>query len=744
MKYVYRSNALQRQRYNRLSLSPPAVRHKFVNFAQNQDMKTLYIAALCLLVSVGALAQKSRLTIEESVLGQFRQFAPENRSGLEFLPGSEKYVFVKDNNLMIGDVKGKETIWLTLEQFKAFTGGPAVEAMPRFTWTSENNAYFQHADTYFYHVDFKAKKITKGAMAIGDGEVSDYHAASTNYAYNLKNDLLISVKGNTHQITKNKEGVVSGQSISRNEYGIEKGTFWSTNGDYLAFYEKDESNVTFYPLTNYKTEPATIRNIRYPMAGDASEIVRVGVYDVANKKTVYLNIADSESDQYYATNLAWSPDNTLYIVWMNRQTTELRLIAYDIKTGKKRAELFTEKDDKWVEPVKPITFIPNQPNQFLWYSYRDGFHQWYKYDTSGKLLGKMNVTFEMTDFLGFDTKNEYFFAMGTGENPTEMHAYRVKLADMTAQKITSIPGVHHVSISGSGKFMLDTYSSITIPNKIDLTLIGGKNVANLLTAKDPLESKTIGTTEIFDIKAEDGTALWCRLIKPSHFDPKKKYPVVVYVYNGPHVQLVNNSYLGGASLWMHYLAEEGYLVFTVDGRGSMNRGKAFEQAIHRQLGSAEIADQLSGVNWLKKQPFVDPNRLGVHGWSFGGFMTTGLMLRTPNIFKVGVAGGPVIDWTLYEVMYTERYMDMPQENEEGYKTADLTQYVKNLNGKLLMIHGADDDVVVMQHNIKFLKTCIDNGKQVDFFVYPGHPHNVRGKDRVHLMTKVIDYFKANL
>jgi dipeptidyl-peptidase-4 len=315
---------------------------------------------------------------------------------------------------------------------------------------------------------------------------------------------------------------------------------------------------------------------------------------------------------------------------------------------------------------------------------------------------------------------------------------------MSTQKITSADGVHSISVSGSGKFVLDTYSNLTSPNKIDLNVVLGKSIKNLLTSKNPYANKIIGQTEIFTIKGADGTDLYCRLIKPSNFDPNKKYPVVFYVYNGPHVQLVTNSFLGGASLWMHYLAEDGYLVFTVDGRGSSNRGKAFEQAIHRQLGTAEIQDQMSGVNWLKSQKYVDASRMGIHGWSFGGFMTTNMMLRTPGTFKVGVAGGPVIDWKLYEVMYTERYMDTPQENPDGYKAADLTQYVKNLQGKLLMIHGTDDDVVVMQHNMKFMKACIDNGKQVDFFAYPGHPHNVRGKDRVHLMTKVIEYLEANL
>jgi dipeptidyl-peptidase-4 len=266
----------------------------------------------------------------------------------------------------------------------------------------------------------------------------------------------------------------------------------------------------------------------------------------------------------------------------------------------------------------------------------------------------------------------------------------------------------------------------------------------LLKSEDRLKNYNVGTTEIFNINANNGTSLYCRLIKPSNFDPEKKYPVVVYVYNGPHVQLVTNSYLGGSSLWMNYLAEQGYLVFTVDGQGSAHRGKEFEQIIHRQLGTQEMADQLAGVEWLKKQSYVNPARMAVHGWSFGGFMTTSLMLRAPGTFKVGVAGGPVIDWRLYEIMYTERYMDTPQENTEGYDLSNCTNRADKLQGKLLMIHGADDNVVVLQHNMRFLKACVDKKIPVDFFVYPGHEHNVRGKDRVHLMNKIITYITDNL
>jgi dipeptidyl-peptidase-4 len=234
------------------------------------------------------------------------------------------------------------------------------------------------------------------------------------------------------------------------------------------------------------------------------------------------------------------------------------------------------------------------------------------------------------------------------------------------------------------------------------------------------------------------------MIYPAAFDSTKKYPVLVYVYGGPHAQMITNSWLGGADLWLYYMAQQGYIVFTMDNRGSMNRGLEFENATFRDLGKVEMEDQLAGVSYLKKLKYVDGARMGVYGWSFGGFMTTSLMTRTPDVFKLGVAGGPVIDWRMYEIMYTERYMDMPQNNAKGYHDADLTNYAKDLKGKLLLIHGTNDNVVLWQHTLTYLKKCVDEGVLIDYFVYPGHEHNVLGPDRVHLMRKISQYFKENL
>lgn len=690
---------------------------------------------------------QQKLTIDEAVLGQFRQFAPKTIDQLQWIKASDTYSFVKENALFIGKVKGKgiESKLISLEEINTIRGGEALKSMPEINWISPEKFWFDNG-AGFTEIELKTKKADNYCTYKSAYLNQDYHQGSHRLAYTIDNNLYVSDNGKEATITKNEKNIVSGQSVSRNEYGISKGTFWSPNGGKLAFYQKDEVNVTDYPLTNYKDTPATVKMIKYPMAGGKSELISVGVYDLSTGKTIYLNLDGGKpNDQFYATNLTWSPDNQhIYIAWINRGTTEIQFKMFDSASGKEVSTLFTEKDSRWVEPLFPAYFLPNVSDKFLWISQKDGFNNLYLYDTKGKLIGQTKFNFDITEFLAFDTGGQYAFVMATGENPTEQNCYRVNLSDFTFNKVSIAGGVHRVQVSGSGMFVIDQFSSLTVPNKIDIVQAEGRLVKNLLIAEDPYAGKSIGKTELFSLKASDGSDLWCRIIKPTNFEPKKKYPVMFYLYGGPHAQMVTNSYLGGASLWMNYLAEEGFIVFTLDNRGSAHRGKNFQQVIHRQLGTVEMEDQLVGVEWLKKQAFVDASKMAIHGWSFGGFMTTTMMLKSPDTFKVGVAGGPVIGWDMYEVMYGERYMDTPQENPEGYKNSDLTGFVKNLKGDLLMIHGMDDDVVVMQHNIKFMKACVDNKVQVDFFAYPGHPHNVRGKDRVHLMTKVIDYIMEKL
>ncbi len=285
--------------------------------------------------------------------------------------------------------------------------------------------------------------------------------------------------------------------------------------------------------------------------------------------------------------------------------------------------------------------------------------------------------------------------------------------------------------------MIDQFSGTTTPRNISIKDLSYKTIQTLLIAENPLKDYAIGRQLQISLPAANGRPqLYTRIILPPNYDSTRKYPALVYLYGGPHLQLITNNWLYGADLWLHYMAQQGFIVFSMDNRGSANRGLEFENAVHGKLGTVEMEDQLAGLQMLKTAiPNVDPTRIGVYGWSFGGFLTTSLMTRNPGQYQVAVAGGPVIDWNLYEIMYTERYMDTPQENPEGYKTNNLLNHIDSLQGKLMLIHGTSDDVVLWQHSLLYIKKCVEKRKQLDYFVYPGHLHNVLGPDRVHLLQK---------
>ena len=674
-------------------------------------------------------------------MGYYNGLYPENITGLQWVPGTELYSAINSNILYVFDNTGKIKKKLTLAEIKTTLKNPELSYMPRLTWESPTEIHLTLKDKLYILDPFK-NELKKFITLPDRFENIDFHFNSESIAYTQENDLFIWRDGQETRVTKNNEHNTSGQAIARYEFGISKGTFWSPSGAFLAFYEKNEENVTEYPLLDYSSTPASSHPIKYPMAGQLSEHGRVGIVDSETGETTYLQQMGEEDS--YVTNIAWSPDNQfIYLAHLNREQTSMALNKYNRK-GDFLKTIYQEFDEEYVEPENPPYFIPNGKGEFIWITEKNGFSNLVLMNDDGIIRELTNLTYEITDFIGFNSKGTKAFFHATGENPTENHGYAVELETGTVTQLTSGNGTHTISVSESGKFYIDNYSSTTIPGKTTLYHTTKSKSWEILSAENPLSEYSIGTTEIFSKKTSDGTELWCRMIKPSHFDETKKYPVLFYVYNGPHVQLVTDSWLGGASLWMHSLAEEGYIIFTVDGRGSSHRGIDFEQTVHENMGTIEVQDQAEMAEWLKTLPYTDNDRFAVHGWSYGGFMTTSLMLKKPGLFKVGVAGGPVIDWRLYEIMYTERYMDTPETNPEGYAEADLKTHVANLEGKLMLIHGASDDVVVMQHSMEFLTKCIEEGKEIEFFPYPGHAHNVRGKDRVHLMTKVLNYIKSIL
>ena len=706
---------------------------------------------LLLILSLNMSAQEKQLfTLEELNYGgnRYHTIQPQNKWYAWW--GDELIRTDVEECWLVDKRTGKETRLFTLDEVNKWLKSDdmyhvralyyATFPYPDQPWVALGNK------KSFLLLNFKTHEIV-WQDSISGQKANDWNPVSKATAF-IEDDQLFVVdgKGGKHQLTTDgSREIVYGQSVHRNEFGIDKGTFWSPDGMRLAFYRMDQSMVTDYPQVDIDPRSATHEPDKYPMAGMTSHQVTVGVYDLNTQKTIYLKAGDP-TDRYF-TNIAWSPDaKTIYMFELNRDQNDCRLVSYDAMTGEKKAELYRETSDKYVEPLHPIQFLPWNDDLFILQSQKDGYNHLYLYNKEGKLQRQLTKgNFVIQEVLGFNEKQKSVLVAANKYHPLHRWLYNVNIKDGKMTELVSADGVHHGKLSSSGTYIVDRWSNPTTPRNIDLVEVKTAKATRLMTAEDPWKDYEQPIFECGTIKAADGiTDLYYRMVKPYNFDATKKYPTVVYVYGGPHAHNVEAAWHWYSRSWETYMAQKGYVLFILDNRGSEYRGRDFEQATFRQLGQIEMQDQMKGVEYLRSLPYVDMDRLGVHGWSFGGFMTISLMTNYPDVFKVGVAGGPVIDWKWYEVMYGERYMDTPETNPEGYEKISLLSKAKNLKGKLQIITGYNDDTVVPQHCLSFLKACIEAGTQPDFFVYPGEAHNMRGHASVHLHERITQYFEDYL
>lgn len=710
----------------------------------------LLLAVLMTFDKLTTAQEKKLLTPEDASYNNPAMFA-KRPNQLKWIGLSDRYMWVDNNEIKVAKAgKSEETTLLTLDQMNGIThqaGFDSLSRIPNLTWTDDQQAYYYsraEKTLYLNVLDLKAKNVRKIAEIPQEAENITIATPSLKVAYTIDNNLFIADGEKQIQITDNPKGVVAGQSVHRNEFAIKGGIFWSPDNSLLAYYSMDERMVTDYPLVDITERIATAKPIKYPMAGMASHQVTLHIYDMSKGSDV--TVKTGEPVEQYLTAITWNPDNKrIYIGVLNRGQDDLKFNEYNAVSGDFIQTVFEDKDEEYVEPTGPAYFLPNDSERFVWMAQRDGFYHLYLHTIGESKVQQLTKgDFVVTAFNGFDKKGENLYFTSTEVSPLERHCYKLNLKSSKITKITTAHGTHSVLPSGSGKYFLDFYTSTDVLFNVDLTKGEGKMLKRLHEAENPLKDYHIGTTELGQLKSEDGQTLYTRLIKPYNFDPTKKYPVIVYVYGGPHAQLITDSWTAGAGIYLNYLAQEGFIVFTLDNRGSADRGEAFEQCIHRQCGQLEMRDQMTGIDYLKTLTYVDNERIGSDGWSYGGFMSTSLKINHPDVFKVSVAGGPVLDWKYYEIMYGERYMDTPEENPDGYELTSLENKTDKLEGKLLLIHCTTDPVVVWQHSLVFVENCIHNGKQLDYFVYPGHDHNVYGKDRAHLITKITQYFKDNL
>ncbi|MGB1296073.1 MAG: DPP IV N-terminal domain-containing protein [Flavobacteriales bacterium] len=699
-----------------------------------QKLKISLLAVISLSIIPTEAQTLEKLSLEESVTQQWRKFYPQ--SVRQFSWHKANNFSVVDQNQLLRVVENDTTSY-----DPSALGVDGLKYIPRLHWNSANVARFSYKGKYYTH---NFSDSTSSSYDLGEDKADLNFSGNHKYvAYSTGNNFgLFDISANKHIpiATSTEDGISYGKVVHRNEFGVHQGSFWSPNSKYIAYYKNDERTVAQYPIVHTNSRIAEAEMIRYPMAGSKSEEVTLEVYNVSTKQTTKIK-TEGDKEQYL-TNIAFSPDErSIYIAVLNRDQNHVKLNQYDVESGNFIKTLFEEKHDKFVQPLNAMIFIPKRDHEFLWRSKRNGYDHFYRYDINGNMIKQVtDGAFDVKDFIGFDKTNLLFTAY-------QNHGMEVQLLKSSIFKgkvslLTKQPGVHNVKVSELGQ-IFDTYSNVSTPYVAQLLDRKGKVKRNILTAPNPYKNVEIAQTKLSTIKAEDGTILNTRMIVPANFDESKKYPALVYVYNGPGVQLIQDAWLANASLWMHYLANQGYVVYTVDGRGSAHRGRDFENATFRNLGFVEMEDQIKGVDFLKSQNFINPERIAVHGWSYGGFMTTGLLLNYPGTFTCGVAGGPVMDWSLYEVMYTERSMDNPETNPEGFKKNNWIEQTEKLQDPLLLIHGTGDDVVVWQHSLEFVRKCVENGVEVDYFAYPEHKHNVRGKDRVHLINKVLKYIIRN-
>jgi len=600
-------------------------------------------------------------------------------------------------------------------------------------------------------------KITQARGFATDASVSPkggyvaYIRDQNLYAYDLS-------KRTEKALTRDGKGPIKNgmaEFVAQEEMRRATGYWWSPDDAHIAFVRVDETPVKVTQRFEIAADNVATFAQRYPAAGGANVLVRVGVIDVRGGATTWLDLGP-QSDIYLA-RVNWLPDGkTVAIQRESRDQRRLDLLFADIKTGNSRV-ILTETSDSWIDLNDELTFLKDTP-EFVWASERDGFNHLYLYSIDGRLLRQLTAgEWSVDDFRGraiksIDEAKRTIYFTATEKTPIERQLYSTSLDTPDPHKINRISqedGLHSISMSPDARFYVDTFNSTAQPPQVSLHSADGKLVSYLLENRlndqhpDAPYVADNSVPEFGTLTAADGQLLHYQVFKPRHFDPAKRYPAIVDVYGGPDVQRVLNRWTG--STFTQILTRSGYVVFQLDNRGTASRGTAFQASIHHHVGDVEVADQVQGARWLASQTFVDPSRVGVWGWSYGGYLTLMLMFKAPDVFSAGAAGAPVTDWTLYDTHYTERYLGKPQDNTAGYEASSVLPYAKDLRGKLLVIHGMADDNVLFLNSTKLFRRLQDLGKPFDIMIYPGAKHGLtRQHDGRHVYATILRFFDRNL
>ncbi|MFT5547689.1 S9 family peptidase [Rheinheimera aquimaris] len=730
------------------------------------------LLAICLCFGGGAMAQAKQLELE-------RLFADPALSGatpraLAMAPDGSRVTYLKGkaedaNRLDLWEFNIKAAKHRLLVDADSLVSGAEVlsdeekarrERMRLFasgiisySWAKNSDALLfpLNGDLYYYQLKTQsAKKLTDTAAFETDATISP----NGRYVAFIREQNLFVLEiatGKETQLTFDGGGVIKNgmaEFVAQEEMGRMTGYWWAPDDSKIAFTRTDESGVAEVVRNEIYAEEIKLFNQRYPYTGTANAKIQLGVVSVADGKINWLPHGDN--DDIYLPRVEWTK-NARYLSyqWQSRDQHKLELRLVDLSNNQQKV-LLTETSNTWLNLHDDLHFLKDDKG-FIWASERDGYKHLYYYDFDGKLQRQLTQGAWVVDEL--DAVNEkqgmvYFTARK--DTPLERHLYQVSLKGGDTKRLTAPNYDHALVMAKDGSSFIDSFSNVTTPNKVALRALDGtvltwleQNELNKTHPLTPYHSQ-LKAPRFGTINAEDGQVMHYRMFEPAALEPGKKYPVIVSVYGGPHAQRVTNSW-SARDLYLHYLVQQGYLVFQLDNRGSYNRGKAFEDPIYKKLGVAEIADQIKGVEYLRSLPYVDAGKIAIYGHSYGGYMAIMAMFKASDYFAAGVSGAPVTDWALYDTHYTERYLGHPDDNAAGYEASAVFPYADGLKGKLLIYHGMADDNVLFTHSTKLYKQLQDKGLLFDMINYPGSKHSMFGQPvQTHLHKSITRFFDEHL
>ncbi len=588
----------------------------------------------------------------------------------------------------------------------------------------------------------EGQKVSNATIS-PDGNMVGFCYENNLYLHDLSNgeETQISFDGKWNQLIYGSTDWVYEEELS-----FAKAFAFSPDGKHLAYYRFDEGHVKQFTMPFYGSLYPDLYEFKYPKAGEQNSFVTIHSYDLTSKKHTQMDIG-AETDQYIA-RIKWVGDETLGIMRLNRLQNQCDVLFANALSGESEA-ILTEKAEAYVEVSSDKWHFLQDSEDFLWVSEQDGYNHVYRYNRQGERVAQLTSgEFDVTDIVGVDEANEKLYFLSSETSPLERQLYVVGLNGKKKKQLTEEAGMHSVSASSAFNYFTDSYSSTTEPGITRLLDAKGKTVKVLeenKKLKAKLDKLDIAPPEFFDFATEDGTTLNGWMIKPTDFDPNKEYPVLMFVYGGPGSQTVKNEFGNFNYMWYQMLAQNGYLVVSVDNRGTGARGRDFRTATYPELGKYETQDQISAAKYLASQSYIDGDRIGIWGWSYGGYMTSLCMTKGGGLFKMGIAVAPVTSWRFYDTVYTERYLKTPQLNASGYDENSPLNFADQWQGKYLIVHGTGDDNVHYQNSMEMVTALVNANKQFDSFFYPNKNHGIYGGyTRYHLYKKMTDYILTNL